>query len=277
VTIRILATALVCSAILFAGLLAGFQRRLIYFPQGYPIDTARLLPPARSVELVHEAPAGRQVSYYIAPAADSRALPARLWVLFCGNASLALDWIDLVLSVPDRNAGFLLVEYPGYGKSAGSPTRDSICTASRGAFAALGGHLGVKPDDLQKDLRVLGMSLGCAAGLELAVEHPVTRVVLLAPFSSLKAMGRRVAGWPLCNLVADRFDNIARLDELNARNPKPDVRLFHGDVDDIVPVTMSREMAKRFPDMVTYSEVPGADHNTLLLAAEGAVLKAMQE
>jgi hypothetical protein len=49
-------------------------------------------------------------------------LPARLWVAFCGNGSLALDWTTILAGYPNANDAFLLVDYPGYGKCTGYAT-----------------------------------------------------------------------------------------------------------------------------------------------------------
>ncbi|MBA3963805.1 MAG: hypothetical protein H0X40_18155 [Chthoniobacterales bacterium] len=45
-----------------------------------------------------------------------RPVPARVWVLFCGNGSLALDWLPLARRDQNTGDAFLLIDYPGYGK-----------------------------------------------------------------------------------------------------------------------------------------------------------------
>jgi hypothetical protein len=51
--------------------------------------------PADGVELGFRTAAGKQTAFYL-PHGLGRELPKRIWVAFCGNGSLALDWIGLI-------------------------------------------------------------------------------------------------------------------------------------------------------------------------------------
>ena len=101
------------------------------------------------------------------------------------------------------------------------------------------------------------------------------RIVIVSPFTSLYDMARLTFGWPLCHLLIDRFDNRARLAELAARKPRPAVTIIHGDTDNIVPVTMGRELAGLYPDWIHYIELVGGDHNFILTSAEHQITGAM--
>lgn len=277
--------------------LVGCQRRLIYFPPAYvPADLSLL--PRDGVQLTFATSSGRQTAFYVpagaiadvsyivravtaaeaghaAAAADGTGAasnaaspPRRLWVCFHGNGATALDWLETTQGVRAPGVGFLLVDYPGYGLSQGRPTRSSIVEATEGAYAALAAHYGVTTADLDRDVGALGFSLGSAAALEFASRHPVQRVVLLAPFTSLVEMARRTVGWPLCELLLDRFDNRARLAELAARPVPPRVTIFHGTVDDVIPFAMGQELSRAHPEMIEFHAVPGSDHNSLPMHVE---------
>jgi len=217
----------------------------------------------------------RLVAYYVEPA--NGADPERLWVMFHGNLSTALDWLDFVETVPDDAAGFLLVDYPGYGVCEGKPSRAGIVAGGEAAYAALARHLGTTTADLDERANAMGFSLGAAAAMEFAVRHPVRRVVLLAPFTSLKAMADGIATPALSWLLRDRYDNMARLAELANREAPPDVHIFHGTADDIIPFAMSERLAASAPSVATLHPVERADHNWLLEAARDDVKKAMTE
>ncbi len=262
-------------ALVFTMFLCSCQRRMIYFPQRYDPAIYRMELPPGSEELAYLVEGcGRQVAFYIPPnnphaAASSAAAPApppaRLWVFFNGNAARSLDWLDMIDHVSRADTGILLVDYPGYGLCEGSPTRERIRKSARGAFEALASHFGISARQLENasEINVLGFSIGTATGLDFAVEHPVRRVILLAPFTSLLDMARLSVGWPLCHLLLDRFDNRARLDELAHRSPPPDVHIFHGDSDEVVPQRMGRALAESHPEMIDFQSIPGADHNAL--------------
>src|SRR5690606_8547888 len=100
------------------------------------------------------------------------------------------------------------------------------------AYDVLVAELGETPPSLG----VVGHSLGAAAALQFAAEHPVDRVVVVAPFTSTMDMARRMVGPIFAHLLHHRFDNRARLRELAARETPPRVLLLHGDNDPVIPV-----------------------------------------
>ncbi len=111
---------------------------------------------------------------------------------------------------------------------------------------------------------MLGHSLGAATGLNFAARHPVERIVLIAPFTTMRAMARRSVGWPLCWLLLHNYDNRARLRELAARPHPPRIAIFHGEDDQFIPVAMGRGLAAMFPGMIAFHPVPGAGHASVL-------------
>ena len=262
-----------------------FQRKLIFMPRGYEPSFRRGLPPG-AVQLDFTTFDGKQAAFYAPPRASTSttkaddatsAPPARLWVMFAGNASTGLDWLDLVETYPDANTGFLMVDYPGYGLCEGSPSRDGMIRNAKGAFAALAENLGTTPAALEERMGVIGHSIGAAAALDFSLSHTPRHAVLVSPFTTLLAMARRAVGSPLCYLVRDRFDNPAALAHLAALPHPPRIDLVHGNADNIVPFAMGRELAEAHPEMIRFHEVKGADHNMILMSSEALLLKTMTE
>jgi pimeloyl-ACP methyl ester carboxylesterase len=255
-------------------LLLFFQNRLIYHPRRYTVDAATRYPSV--VPLSYTTAQGRQQAFYLPPRLPPADPPSRLWVIFPGNGSLALDWVNFLDPPPDPRAGFLLIDYPGYGNCQGSPSPASIQASAEAAFACLAQSLPTQPSVLEQNVNLLCHSIGCATGLNFAVRHPVNRILLLAPFTSLRDMAQRTVGWPLCWLLLHNFDNRLRLRELAARRHPPRVLILHGDDDRLVPVSMGRQLASMFPGMITFQDVPGADHNTILYETRSQVFAAMR-
>jgi pimeloyl-ACP methyl ester carboxylesterase len=219
---------------------------------------------------------GGQTAFYIPPADPAAAArPRRVWLAVGGNGARALGWLDFLQGYPDGRDGFLLVDYPGFGLNQGYPKRSTIDDAMRAALRAIGERLGQTPGKGEIGLGLIGHSMGCAALLDLAMDSEPDRIVMVSPFTSLKAMAARSVGWPLSNLLLDRYDNQARLDALARRSPRPVVALFHGSADQVIPVEMGRALAARYRGWIRYSEVSNADHNWILDSARVRIHRAM--
>ena len=238
-----------------SGLLLLFQHLLIYHPRPY-LPKVPLRPGIE--RLTFTTSAGKQVCWWV-PGRKAVGDSDHVWLCFSGNASQARMWHDFFDAVP---SGLLLIEFPGYGESAGNPSSASILAATNGAVEALRQRLGTVPK-----LGVLGHSLGCAAALQFAAQQaqagmPIERMVLIAPFTRLIDMAQRVVGWPFFHLLLHRFDNQRALRTIFAQG-SPQIDVFHGVDDALIPVSMSRELKAEFP-LIRLHEIVGADHNDVL-------------
>jgi len=257
---RTVLTILVVGALLVVGIVVLVilrQDALIYYPHRYSPAELEAAVGARILEYTTEE--GRQVAFLVTPHAQADDVPRTLWVIFGGNASLALHWLEFARAFPDSHSVFLLFDYPGYGRCEGRPTPETI---QRSAEAALERVLQTL-DSKNLRIGVLGHSLGAAAALLLASHTRVDDLVLLAPFTSMTDMARRVVGSPLAQLLRHRFDNRARLREVLSRFPATRVSIVHGTEDEVIPVAMGRELSLLSPSRITYVELSGADHNGL--------------
>ena len=245
-----------------------FQDRLIYFPRSYPI-TRDSLPPSLQL-LEYQTSSGAQVAFYLPPRENE---PRRIWFVFGGNATLALEWQSwLQATLADGDAA-LLFDYPGFGFNNGRANAASIDEASQAAFTALAAHLKLPAATLQDRLAILGHSIGAAAALQLAQRHPPRRLVLLAPFTSLRAEAQAVYGAWVGPFVRNEYDNVAALRRLDPAQTS--VHVLHGQNDNIIPARFSRELKAQFP-WLHYQEIAGADHNDLLSHANPALSQLLR-
>jgi len=190
------------------------QHKLIYMPRVYDNSYyVRVLKAAREkgvVQLPFSTAQGAQQAFLL-PATNTQSPHQRLWLLFGGNAGLALDWwhaVDRFLTVHPAhavNTSFLLIDYPGYGgANQGKPSPaslvDTAAAAQQAASAYLRQHKGIEPQRIKVGL--LGHSLGSAVALQVRVVA-VQFIMLVLSACSLKQINM-VGHMPCVRLLTVR-------------------------------------------------------------------------
>jgi uncharacterized protein len=248
---------LVVTGMLYLALCAltfAAQRSLIYPAPHVAPEVLRGQPGFGQVALA----TGLQVDTYYLPAP-----PGAPTVLhFHGNGEQLLNQRGFGQLLSDAGLGFLAVEYPGYGASPGSPSEAGLYAAAEAALGFLR-EQGVKPQDVV----LMGRSLGTGVAVEMARRGYGQRLVLVAPYTSMVAMGQRTLPFlPATLLMRDRYDSLSKAPHI----PIP-VLVVHGEADTVIPVEMGRTLGQRFPH-ATVVTVPGAGHNDVLEGADQRVL-----
>ena len=180
----------------------------------------------------------------------SRTSPALLW--FYGNGeTIAAIW-PIVREFQPPGTAVLVVDYPGYGGSAGRATEAGLYGAADAAYATLVARPGIDPGRIY----VYGRSLGSAAATWVAARHPVAGVILESPFTSAAAMARQHYALLPRFILRLSLDNLGRMRQIGCP-----VLVFHGDADRLVPTAMGRDVAAAAAGPVELVLIHGADHN----------------
>jgi len=95
-------------------------------------------------------------------------------------------------------------------------------------------------------------------------------------FATLREEAAMVVGGSLSHLLVENYDNRACLRALSAVI-STSYRHFHGRNADIIPVRIGRELGERFPTMVTFHPVAGADRISVIEKAAAEILTAMTD
>jgi uncharacterized protein len=258
---------------LFIALIYFKQHSMVYHPRPYDTSYAQVLPP-NGQEISYTLPFGRQTAFYIPPRNSGRS-PVRLWIAFCGNGSLALDWTAILAGNPNSHDAFLLVDYPGYGKCQGYATIASMRLSSDAALKTLTKRLALSEEEMESRLCTIGHSLGSAVAIDFGARHHVQRVLAIAPFTTLREEAARIITSPLSHLLIESYDNRAGIAEIRKRNPEAKIAIFHGTKDEVIPVRMGRELAQKFP-FIDFSPVEGATHVSVLSEAHDKIIHWMK-
>lgn len=238
--------------------LAYTAQRAILFPAPHRAEGTlpseqgfrRLTPPAGPVV---------DVLYLPAPAG------APTVVHFHGNGEEIGYLLEFGTALRERGLGFLAVEYPGYGAVPGHPSEEGLYAAAEVALAELRAS-GVGPEATV----LSGRSIGTGVAVEMAKRGHGSRLMLLAPYTSIVELGQRALPFlPVSLLMRDKF-----LSESKAADIHLPVFIVHGEEDEIIPVEMGRRLGQRFP-RATVETVPGAHHNDLLEVAGEPLLSRL--
>lgn len=199
-------TLVVLAAIAAGLLLLVFlaQRKLLYFPDRYPLEPAEREGRRLGLEPWRDA-RGRFIGWRSLHGAGG---PLGRILVLHGNAGSALDrgYLRDVLQAPGvPPLDVFLLEYPGYGPREGSPSERTIVAAATEAIDLL-------LSDGKAPVLLAGESLGSAAVSLAAARRPaVAGLILVTPLSSVAAVARRHYPWAPSFLLRDRFDTAAAL------------------------------------------------------------------
>jgi len=227
----------------------GIQRSILFPRDAAPPlpDGGRSVPGLERWALPIE---GGEVEAYFLPgdgASAARPGPAALFAH--GNAELIDYWTEELAPFRRMGISLLLVEYRGYGRSAGAPSQEAIAED----FLRFHDRLAARPEVDTSRLIYVGRSLGGGAVCDLARTHPPAAMILMSTFTSVADMARRHFFFPRF-LVLDPFDNEGALRGLDVP-----VLLVHGRHDSLIDVENAHRNARaaRRSELILYD----ADHN----------------
>ncbi len=167
---------------------------------------------------------GKVEAWYM-PAADSADKKKRPVVIFAhGNYEL-IDYCAVEFrQYNSLGVDVLLVEYPGYGRSEGHPSQDTLTEVFVNAYDWL-----INNKDIDSErIIVHGRSVGGGPVCLLAMERRVKAVIVQSTFTDIRQFAWRYLVPPV--LVRDPFDNLSALKSFNGP-----ILIFHGKNDDIIP------------------------------------------
>jgi fermentation-respiration switch protein FrsA (DUF1100 family) len=234
-------------------LLWRFQERVVFQAPRLP-STAEMRALGNVDKVTFRAADGAELFAFVV--GDPSSAPF-VMLAFHGNADLA-RWLVPWASQVSRETGAAVVlpEYRGYDGLGDPPTYFGV---GQDAIAAL---TFVRDELHVADSRIVyfGHSLGSAVAAELAAVAPPRALILQSPFTSARAMARRMivpglgALWRVISRV--HYDTIGRVRRLSSP-----VWVAHGDRDLVIPLRMGREVFAAAARRGELLIVRGAGHN----------------
>jgi hypothetical protein len=200
-------------------------------------------------------PAGRTEMWFMPGDGVDDQNPGPLVIHAHGNGELIDIWPAMLEPYRRMGVSVALVEYRGYGRSAGQPNQKTITADFIAAYDQLAARADVEAD------RIIGhgRSVGSGAICALADRRPLAAMVLESPFASVTdiALGYGILPW----FVTNRFNNLAVVAEFQGP-----ILLLHGQTDRIIPIGHSRKLSRAASDarLVTFD----CSHNDMPVASD---------
>lgn len=256
------------AAVAYTALVGGLylaQRHLIYHPtRAAPVPAAYGLPDTVVRKVVTDDWITLQ-GWYWPPAREDA--PVIIW--FHGNAGDHALRAGSVRPYIDKGYGVLLAGYRGYAGHGGSPDEDGFYHDARAWLRF------VREEDIAPQRIVLyGESLGTGVAVQMAVEHPELRALILqAPYTSLPDVAARQFFYvPVHRLMKDQFRSIDKIADVTLP-----LLVFMAMDDRIIPPALTQrvyEAARTNKKLIQYKDF---GHNNMPVRERADAVDAFLE
>ena len=145
-------------------------------------------------------------------------------------------------------------DYRGYGRSEGRPGETGILLDGEAAQAWLAQRAGKSPAELV----LMGRSLGGGVAVHLAAKNGCQGLILQSTFTSVPEVAAFHYPWaPVRWLMKNRYNSLKKIKEYDGP-----LLQSHGSADEVVPISLGRQLHEAAIGRKEFFEVPGGDHNS---------------
>jgi len=236
--------------LLVFGLALWFENKLVY--PGMTAEAGWEPPPSPRVEDVTFASAdGTRIhGWWLRPVTEDL---TRVVLLCHGNGGNLSHRGELMRELHQQlGCGVLQFDYPGYGKSSGSPSESGCYAAGDAAMQWLANDKKLPATCVI----IVGESLGGGVAVELAKRHGCQSLLLIDTFTSIPAAAKSMFWFLPCQtFMSNRFDNLSKIASLKCK-----IAITHGTRDYIVPFKQAEELFAAAPEPKLFVRRDGKQH-----------------
>jgi fermentation-respiration switch protein FrsA (DUF1100 family) len=232
-----------------AGLLMFFEDSLVYHPT--PASVYWLAPPLPDVrDVLLTTCTGDSIHGWWLPSPGSSG--ALLYLH--GNAGNLSSRGDTVVQLRDAlGLSVLIIDYPGFGKSPGTPSEEGCYRAADAAYDWLTDAQHIAPGEIV----LFGKSLGGGVATHLARHKDHRALALVKTYTTLPDVGAAIYPWlPVRLLMRNRFDSLGRL--CDCCRP---VFVAHGTADEVIPFALGQRLYEAAREPKEFFAMPNHHHN----------------
>ena len=222
-----------------------------------------VLFPIPSAERIAPSAAGfREVEEHVLTTADGEKIvvwhvPAKpghpVILYFHGNGDYLAGFFPRFRDFIADGIGIVAPAYRGYSGSSGKPSEQGLLQDAEAAYAFAGARYGVEK------IVVWGFSLGSGVAVALAAEHPVGKLILEAPYSSMADIAASAFPiLPVRLLLKDTFRSDLRIGRVKAP-----LLAMHGARDGTIPIGLGEKLFVLASEPKQFIRFPDGGHNDL--------------
>lgn len=248
----ILKWLLIIFAVGYVGGIAAmfFLQRAILFP----IPSSERIPPSAAgfpevEEHILTTADGEKIILWHVPAKPSR--PVILY--FHGNGDYLAGFFPRFRDFIADGTGIVAPAYRGYSGSSGRPSEQGLSQDAEAAYAFASARYAADR------IVVWGFSLGSGVAVALAAEHPVSKLILEASYSSIADVA--ASAFPILPvrwLLKDPFRSDLRISAIKAP-----LLVMHGARDSTIPVVFGERLFALANEPKQFLRFPDGGHNDL--------------
>lgn len=158
-------------------------------------------------------------------------------------------------------------DFPGYGRSSGSPSESSLYQSAEAAYRYVTQSLGYH----HEQIILHGCSLGGAVAIELALHNAVRCLITESTFTNTSEMARHLYPWlPINAFLSPKFDNQSKVSRIKIPH-----LIIHGDQDPQVPLHMAYHLHNLAAGPKQILIVTGAEHTNAVTIGGTAIRDAI--
>jgi uncharacterized protein len=182
------------------------------------------------------------------------AQPGRPVVLFFpGNGDFLAGRVSRFKGITADGTGLVALSYRGYAGSSGAPSEYGLLQDAEAVYAFTLARYGADR------IVVWGFSLGTGVAVALAAEHPVSKLILEAPYTStVDVAGALLRIVPVSLLMRDQFHSDRRIAEVTVP-----LLIMHGTDDPAIPIAFGERLFALAREPKQFVRFPGGGHENL--------------
>lgn len=171
---------------------------------------------------------------------------------FHGNAGNLDRWGKMHKDFTSRGYTFWVMDYPGYGKSGGSPSEQAMYDMAKLFYQKL------LETYKEKELIIYGRSLGSAVASYLASKTEAQQLILETPFNNMETVFKSKIPVPIALNLDYKFPNDEHIHWIEFP-----ITIFHGTKDKVVPYESATQLKKELKVSDQFITIKGGGHKNL--------------